>query len=136
MPPRKKPTTEDAATPVKKGRAKKAPATAVAKPATRRKTSADAGPDDAAPPKAGRGRKGNLVIVESPAKAKTIEKYLGPGFTVRASYGHVRDLPSGRRVPGEEVVGVNIKNGWVPPISFRTARKARAGAVRKKSSTN
>ncbi len=36
----------------------------------------------------------NVVIVESPAKAKSINKYLGSGFTVLASYGHVRDLPS------------------------------------------
>ena len=36
----------------------------------------------------------DVLVVESPAKAKTIGKYLGPGFTVLASYGHVRDLPS------------------------------------------
>jgi DNA topoisomerase-1 len=36
----------------------------------------------------------NVVVVESPAKAKTINKYLGPGYHVLASYGHVRDLPS------------------------------------------
>jgi DNA topoisomerase I len=36
----------------------------------------------------------NVVVVESPAKAKTINKYLGKGFTVLASYGHVRDLPA------------------------------------------
>ena len=35
----------------------------------------------------------NVVVVESPAKAKTINKYLGSGYTVLASYGHVRDLP-------------------------------------------
>src|SRR5271166_5128510 len=36
----------------------------------------------------------NLVVVESPAKAKTINKYLGPGYEVLASFGHVRDLPA------------------------------------------
>jgi len=35
----------------------------------------------------------NIVVVESPAKAKTINKYLGPGYKVLASYGHIRDLP-------------------------------------------
>src|SRR4029078_6536380 len=36
----------------------------------------------------------NIVIFESPAKAKTVNKYLGAGYRVFASYGHVRDLPS------------------------------------------
>ena len=34
-----------------------------------------------------------VLVVESPAKAKTINKYLGPGYTVLASFGHIRDLP-------------------------------------------
>lgn len=37
-------------------------------------------------------RSGNLVIVESPAKAKTVGRFLGRGYTVRASVGHIRDL--------------------------------------------
>jgi len=46
----------------------------------------------------------DVVIVESPAKAKTINKYLGKGFKVLASYGHVRDLPSkdGSVLPDED----------------------------------
>ena len=38
----------------------------------------------------------NLVIVESPSKAKTVQKYLGPGYEVEASMGHVRDLPKSK----------------------------------------
>ena len=36
----------------------------------------------------------NIIVVESPAKAKTLHKYLGPGYEVLASFGHVRDLPA------------------------------------------
>ncbi|REA64161.1 type I DNA topoisomerase [Dyadobacter luteus] len=49
----------------------------------------------------------NLVIVESPAKAKTIENYLGADFTVKSSFGHVRDLP-------EHDMGVDVENGFQP----------------------
>jgi DNA topoisomerase-1 len=60
------------------------------------RTSASAGP--------GRGR---LVIVESPAKAKTIGKYLGSGYTVKASMGHVRDLP-------KSTLGVDVDDNFAP----------------------
>ncbi len=49
----------------------------------------------------------NLVIVESPAKAKTIEGYLGSDYTVKSSYGHVRDLV-------KSGMGINIKNNFEP----------------------
>ncbi len=98
----KKPTTRKPAT--KKAVAvkdvAKEPVNALTKSPPKRRKKAGDGPD--------------LVIVESPAKANTINKYLGSNFTVLASYGHVRDLPRGRRKPGEEVAGVNIANGWVP----------------------
>jgi DNA topoisomerase-1 len=57
--------------------------------------------------------KHDLVVVESPAKAKTINKYLGSGYRVLASYGHVRDLPK-RRKRGEIVAGIDIDAGWKP----------------------
>ncbi|WP_315328427.1 type I DNA topoisomerase [Treponema socranskii] len=51
---------------------------------------------DAAKKRASKTKESTLVIVESPAKAHTIEKYLGPGYTVKASMGHLIDLPKSR----------------------------------------
>jgi DNA topoisomerase-1 len=60
----------------------------------------------------GNGATHDLVIVESPSKAKTIEKYLGSGYKVKASVGHIRDLPK-KKKRGEKVAGVDIDNGWL-----------------------
>jgi DNA topoisomerase-1 len=57
-----------------------------------------------------------LVIVESPAKAKTINKYLGSDFTVKASMGHVRDLP-------ERTFGVDIEKDFKPTYQIPAKRK-------------
>jgi len=61
----------------------------------------------------------NLIIVESPAKAKTIEKFLGKGYKVKASVGHVRDLPKSK-------LGVDIENNFEP--NYITIR-GKAGTV-------
>jgi DNA topoisomerase I len=61
--------------------------------------------DDVSGDGAGNGQA--LVIVESPAKAKTIGKYLGRGYKVRATIGHVRDLP-------EKKMGIDVDNGFEP----------------------
>ena len=48
-----------------------------------------------------------LVVVESPAKARTLARYLGPGYIVRASKGHVKDLPKNK-------LGVQVDKGFEP----------------------
>ena len=53
------------------------------------------------------GKPSNLVIVESPSKAKTIGRYLGPDYTVKASMGHLRDLPKSK-------MGVDLENNFAP----------------------
>jgi len=51
-----------------------------------------------------------LIVVESPSKAKTIAKYLGANYIVRASYGHIFDLVTGKG----HGVGVDIENNFTP----------------------
>ena len=58
----------------------------------------------------------NLVIVESPAKAKTIENYLGKEFTVKSSYGHVRDLP-------KKNDAIDIENDFQPTYEISSDKK-------------
>ena len=66
----------------------------------------------------------NLVIVESPAKAKTINKYLGDGFVVMASMGHVRDLPP-------KSISVDISDDFKPTYQIMPARKKTIAALKK-----
>ena len=79
-----------------------------------------------------------LVIVESPAKARTIGKFLGRGFTIEASIGHIRDLPNGAKEVPEAYkqeewayLGVNVNKDFdpiyiIPPKKAQQVRKLKA----------
>ena len=73
----------------------------------------------------------NLVIVESPAKAKTIEKFLGEGYTVKSSFGHIRDL-------SKKNLGIDIENGFQPAYEIsddKTKVVSELKSLAKKSET-
>jgi DNA topoisomerase-1 len=59
-----------------------------------------------------------LVVVESPAKAKTIKKYLGTGYEVKASVGHIKDLP-------QKKLGVKVNEGFTGISNYQ--RKGEGG---------
>ena len=66
----------------------------------------------------------NLVIVESPAKAKTIEKYLGKDFTVKSSFGHIRDLAKGDGA-------IDIEKGYLPNYIISPDKKKIVAELKK-----
>lgn len=66
----------------------------------------------------------NLVIVESPAKAKTIEKFLGPDYTVMSSYGHIRDLQ-------KKDLSIDLKGGFTPVYEIPDDKKELVRKLRK-----
>ena len=66
----------------------------------------------------------NLVIVESPTKAKTISKFLGKGFSVQSSFGHVRDLPKSK-------LGVDIENNFEPQYIIPIKARKNLNALKK-----
>lgn len=68
----------------------------------------------------------NLVIVESPAKAKTIEKFLGPDFTVMSSYGHIRDLK-------KKNFSIDVDNSFEPQYEIPDDKKALVAELKKKA---
>ena len=90
-----------------------APAKAKAKPKAKAPAKAKAKAAAKAPAKraskAAAGGGGVLVVVESPAKAKTIKKYLGRGYDVKASVGHVKDLPKSK-------LGVDVEKDFAPDV--------------------
>jgi DNA topoisomerase-1 len=70
-----------------------------------------------------------LVVVESPAKAKTIAKYLGAGYTVKASVGHVRDLPKSK-------IGVDFDNNFEPSYEVIDGKKKVVADIRRAARDN
>ncbi len=73
---------------------------------------------------------GILVIVESPTKAKTISRFLGKGYTVESSFGHVRDLPKSK-------MGIDIDGGtFMPTYTVSKDRKPQADKLKKLAKTN
>ena len=101
----------DAATPPKKrAAAKPKSAASPAKAARGKAKSSDA------PPASSGGRGRRLVIVESPKKAKSINKFLGSGYVVKASMGHVRDLPKRK-------LGLDVLRNYNPSYEIMPAKK-------------
>ena len=70
---------------------------------------------------------GNLVIVESPAKAKTIQKFLGEGFTVKSSFGHIRDLQDNK-------LSVDVEHGFAPEYIVPADKKKVVADLKKAAS--
>ncbi len=70
-----------------------------------------------------------LVVVESPAKARTIGKYLGSGYVVKASVGHVRDLPKSK-------IGVDFENNFEPSYEVIDGKKKIVAEIRKAAREN
>ncbi len=66
----------------------------------------------------------NLVIVESPAKAKTIEKFLGKDYTVKSSYGHIRDL-------AKKEMSIDVENNYEPQYQISDDKKALVSELKK-----
>jgi DNA topoisomerase I len=107
--------SEDSTTPVAAVKRRRAPAARPgqgAPPRSSAKTSESA--SGGARRRDGAGRR--LVVVESPAKAKTINRYLGGGYVVKASMGHVRDLPS-------KTMGVDVEHDFAPTYEPLAGRK-------------
>ena len=66
----------------------------------------------------------NLVIVESPAKAGTIQKFLGNGFTVKSSFGHIRDLH-------DSELSIDVDNGFAPEYVIPADKKKVVSELKK-----
>jgi DNA topoisomerase-1 len=114
----KKPTSTESKTP------RRTAAKGTARPATGRRSAAASQADNGAAggPVGGRA----LVIVESPKKAKSIHKFLGGGYVVKASMGHVRDLPKRK-------LGLDVENRYEPSYEVMPTKKETVGDLKREA---
>ncbi|MGZ6163976.1 MAG: type I DNA topoisomerase, partial [Myxococcaceae bacterium] len=102
-------------------KARKGAASAKAMPAAKKRTLAVVTADSRPAPRRGTRY---LVVVESPAKAKTIKKYLGTGYAVKASVGHVKDLPKSK-------MGIDVDHDFTPEYHVIPSKEKALGELKK-----
>jgi DNA topoisomerase-1 len=102
-------------------RARSSTSTRAAKPAAAKRSAASSAART-------NGASRALVIVESPKKAKSISKFLGSGYTVKASMGHVRDLPEKGRD-----LGIDVEHGYRPKYVISEKKKATVNELKKEA---
>ena len=123
----KAPSSPDASPEAKTPKRAASSSASKAKPKVKATAKSKSKATEGRPASGGDGPSGrSLVIVESPKKAKSINKFLGSAFVVKASMGHVRDLPKRK-------LSIDVENGYTPDYEIMAAKKETVSELKREA---